>query len=139
MRKTIGGTALGLVGMFGITLLAADKPPDDYQKAMKSLGALMQAVAKASAGQDFEAIAKSAGDMKDPFKVAETFWDLRKTSDALQWAKNGSKNVGDLETAAKLDSPEGVQYALKELQGQCAACHEKHREKAADGSFEIKY
>ena len=142
MRKAVGVIASALIGVLGIPLLAADPPPADYQNAMKALGAAMQAVAKAAAANDnmdFETLVKSAKAMHDPFKVVITFWDLKKSSAPLGWAKAGDKNAYDLETAAALEEAEGVEYAMKELQAQCAACHERHREKGPDGGFLIRY
>ena len=141
MRKFAALIALGFVGVFSLTLVAADPPPADYQAAMKALGAAMAAIAKGAQAteMDYDALIKSAKSMHDPFKVTETFWDLKKSSAPVGWARAGNKNAFDLETAASLGSDEGVQFALKELGGQCAACHEKHREKGADGGWLIKY
>lgn len=140
MRRFAALITLGFVGVFSLTLLAADPPPPDYQAAMKTLGSAFSAVTKDAQAKemDYDAIIKAAKSMHDPFKVVETYWDLKKSSAPLAWARAGNKNAFDLETAASLGSDEGVQFALKELQGQCAACHDRHREKGADG-YLIKY
>lgn len=141
MRTSVVLVTLGLVGVFSLTIVASDPPPADYQAAMKTLGAAMQTVAKDAAAKemDFDALVAAAKLMADPFKVTATFWDLKKTSDALEWAKTGGMKAFDLQTAAALGSEEGVQFALKELQTQCGACHARHREQMPDKSFQIKY
>lgn len=116
---------------------AAEKPPADYQQAMKDLGGVMQALTKPGAAEDFEQVRKSAESAKAAYEVVKQFWRNKRAADALELAENGGKAAADLYVVANLSSVEGVEVALKDMGATCQACHAAHREKTAEG-FEIK-
>ncbi len=137
MRRLIFVTTCVLVASMAGALRAAEKPPADFQKAMKDLGAAMGALSKPGAAEDY-ALAKTQGQSaKDAFAVVVRFWIQKGTTDAVKLAETGAKAVADLLVSADLSSTEGIQAAMKDMGGTCAACHTAHREKTADG-FEIK-
>src|SRR3977135_409438 len=104
---------------------------------MKSVAAALQNVTKAVKEDNFADVVKAAEAMKPGFEVVRVYWDIKKVATPLAWAKDGIKAIGDLQTAAALDSKEGVDFALKELTGTCMSCHTAHREKMPDGTFGI--
>lgn len=129
--------ALVLLSVFGLAVFAAEKPPENYQKAMKDLGALSQGIGKAVADENYDAITEYATSAKAAFVVVEEFWRT-KGGEALKMAQTGGKAASDLEVTAGLKNAEGVAFAAKELTDLCAGCHAAHREKMPDGTFQIK-
>jgi hypothetical protein len=128
---------LFVVGTFGLVAVAAEKPAESYQKAMKDLGAFAAGIDKAIMTEDYDAAAKFAQSAKDAFDVAATYWKGRNT-EAAALAQKGSKAASDLLVTSGLKSQEGAAYAVTEAKSVCMACHTAHRERLADGTFEIK-
>jgi cytochrome c556 len=126
-----------LVGSLGFNLFAADKPPADYQKAMKDLGAFSEAIAKAVAAENYDDVATLAKAAVSDFQVAGMYWKA-KAPDAFKAATAGEKAATDLAVVAGLKSKEGVEYSAKEVTAVCMGCHDAHRQALPDGTFEIK-
>jgi cytochrome c556 len=127
------------VGALGLTLIAADRPPDDYANHMKNFGTALQTLVKAVQADDFDEAIKNVTVIIDGLPAIRAFWDKRSDAqDAVTFVQAAQKSAGDLRVAANLKSGEGVAYSLKELTGNCGGCHSAHRDKAADGSFLIK-
>ena len=138
MRRVCGSLVLSAVAVFGLTLFAGEKPPESYVKNMKDTNAAAQELRKGLDAKDFDAVARQAAALKTLFENTRTFWEQRKTEDAIGVAKTGSKAAADLETAAKAKNEEAVAAAAKALQGTCKTCHDAHRERLQDGTSEIK-
>jgi len=88
--------------------------------------------------KDYDAIGKAAATLKTSFDVTEQFWTAKKADDAVAAAKAGGKGAADLATAAAAKNDEGIAAAQRVVAGTCMGCHTAHRERLADGSFEIK-
>jgi hypothetical protein len=129
--------ALVFVAVFGLQVRAAEKPPADYQKAMKDLGAFAQGIDKAVMADDFDAVEKYAAAVKADFEVVENYW-TKKAPDAAKIAQTGGKAAEDLAVVAGLKSHEGIVYSAKQITDLCATCHMAHRETMPDGTFQIK-
>jgi cytochrome c556 len=129
---------IGAVAVFGLTVVAGEKPPESYVKNMKDTNAASAELRKAVDVKDYEAIAKNAAMLKTLFENTEEFWTKRKMDDAVGFAKAGAKAAADLAAAAKAKNEEGVTTASKALLGTCKSCHDVHRERLPDGSSEIK-
>ena len=127
-----------LMMALAVVVFAAEKPPEDYQRAMKNLGAFAQGAPKAVAAEDYAAITKFADSAKESFGVAETYWAKKGDNAAVKMAQDGGKGAADLGVASGLMSKDGSEYAVKVITDLCAGCHTAHREKAADGTFQIK-
>lgn len=137
MRRLYLVTTCLLVASMAVAVRAAEKPPADFQKAMKDLGAAMGALSKPGASEDY-ALGKTQGQAsKDAFAVIVKYWNAKGTADAVKLAETGAKAAADLYVSADLSSSEGIQAAMKDMGATCQACHTAHREKTADG-FEIK-
>ena len=134
-RRTL--LTCGVLGVFVLTLMAADKPPDDYSKAMKEIGAAAQSLSKAVPAEDFDTVSKNAATIIDAFPVVEKYW-TGKAEDALRVVRTATKAAADLRVAAGLKSGEGIAYSAKELTDACMQCHTAHRERLPDGTFQIK-
>jgi len=120
-----------------LCLLAGEKPPEAYQKLMKTAGATAGSLRKDSEAKDYSAIAKDAAAFRSIYADAKTFWDPRNAETASSALSAGSKGAADLEAAANAKNDEGIASASQAVMKSCGACHSAHREKVADG-FEIK-
>jgi hypothetical protein len=139
MRNAFAAAVIGLVGLSGLAVVnAGEKPPAAFVKAMKTLNAAVQGMAKASSSGIYTDVKTDAAAARDALDVVVQFWDTKKNASAMDFAKEAIKATSDLETAAGEESREGVEFALKQIQGNCAACHAAHREALPDGTFEIK-
>ncbi len=127
----------GLVGLLATTTTTAEKPPEEYAKAMRDIRAAMENVDKALKAVDFEAVTKNAAIVEDAFLLVEKYW-TGKAEDALKWSQAAGKAASDLGSAASMASGDGIAFSAKELAAMCTACHEAHRERLPDGSFQIK-
>jgi mono/diheme cytochrome c family protein len=137
MRKP-GWLVMGAVALFGLTLMANEKPSEAYSKAMKDINAGVMGLRAAVTAKDYDGIAKQATTVKTSFDVVEQFWTAKKTDDAIAAAKAGAKAATDLAAAATAKNDEGIAAAQRALGGTCMGCHTAHRERLADGTFEIK-
>lgn len=141
MRKSLSLILCAVVGLSGLAISAAEKPSDDYSKAMKALGAASVGIKKAAESEesasDFAAVAKLQTAARDALVVVEQYWK-GKAKDAEDIAATAVKATADLGVASSLQSMEGVQQAAKELGATCATCHAAHRERGADNAWMIK-
>jgi len=126
------GTALAT-----LVAVAAEKPPDNYRKAMQDLATFTAGIDKVIASEDWDGIARMAESARDAFNVAEKYWD-GKDADAKDLALAGAKQSQDLVAVAGQKSKEGAEYSAGEIRATCGTCHTAHREAAADGTFLIK-
>ena len=137
MRKP-GWLVAAAVVLFGLTVLANEKPTEAYMNAMKNLKSGQMAMRAAVTAKDYDAIAKAAATFQASFDVTEQFWTAKKADDAVASAKAGAKGAADLAAAATAKNDEAIAAAQRALAGTCMGCHTAHRERLADGSFEIK-
>lgn len=134
----------GLIGLcaaavFAVGVTANEKPPAAFQQAMKENGATLQKLGKDVDAKDYDAIAAGAATFKKNFMgpVGKHFTDA-KMEDALNKCKEAYAASDNLEKAAKAKNDMSIADARKAMQGACGSCHQAHREKMPDGSFEIK-
>ena len=138
MRHRFVPAMLVLLGMLGAAASTAEKPSENYQKAMKDLDAFAQGIGKAVSDQDYDAVTKYAASAEAAFVVAGAFWTAKGDDAAVKMAQTGEKAAGDLAVVAGLKSAEGVAYSAKGVTDVCMGCHTAHRESMPDGSFQIK-
>lgn len=139
---TLAGAVVAIVvGGFWV-LSAAEKPPDDYKKAMTTLATFVQDMSKPDASEDFPLAKKYVPIVRDAFADVEKYWTDRNADrqffPEINTAREGIKLASDMGVAANLSSAEGVAAAVKDISGRCQPCHDAHREKAPDGTFLIK-
>jgi hypothetical protein len=126
----------------GLVVLAAEKPPDDYVTTMRTLAKFAQEMSKPEAAEDFALTKSYVPVVRDAFGVVERYWTDRNTDrqyfPEIDTSQDGIKLASDMGVAANLQSPEGIAAAVKDILRLCQPCHDKHREKGADGAFLIK-
>lgn len=110
----------------------------DYDKIMKDVGATFGALRKSLDGQNAETAKQQADKLEDLFEQADDFWSSRNVKDATDWADDAAEHAEHVEDA--VDDKDFAKAAehVKLLQGTCATCHTKYRDKGADGGFRIK-
>jgi len=128
----------GLAAFFTVAVVSAqDAPPAEYQEAMNTIRAAMQA-ANAEGAPDFAAIADAANKARDAFSYVQMFWQMRGDDDAAELAADASRSAASLAVSANLNSAEGVQFSAMEMGMSCGTCHMAHRVRNEDGSFAIQ-
>ena len=110
----------------------------DYDKIMKEVGATVGLLRKSLDGQNVELAKQQADKLELLFEEADDFWNARNVRDAADLADDAAEHADRIEDA--VDDKDFTKAAehMKLLQGTCATCHGKYRDKSADGSFRIK-
>jgi cytochrome c556 len=128
----------------GLSVLANEKPTEEYRNAMKDLEAsseiLRHHARMVEPGGDccYDWVEKDAVTLKAAFTKALEFWMAKKVNSAIRIAQNGASDAADLERAAKTKHYDGVVAAVGAVLADCEPCHLAHREKLPDGTYEIK-
>lgn len=110
----------------------------DYDKIMKEVGATAGLLRKSIDGQNAELAKQQADKLELLFEEADDFWNARNVRDAADWADDAAEHADHIEDAADDKDFTKAAEHMKLLQGTCATCHGKYRDKAPDGSFRIK-
>lgn len=139
--------------LVGAVTIAAQAPPQaaatamttartwtdaDYDKIMKEVGATFGMLRKSVDGQNVEMAKQQADKLESLFEDADDFWNARNVDDAQDWADDAAEHADHVEDA--VDDKDFAKAAehLKLLQGACATCHGKYRDKGPDGAYRIK-
>lgn len=138
MLAKSGVIALCATAVFGLTVIANEKPSDTYVANMKDTNAAVRSLKDNVEAKNWAGAATDAAKLKTLFAETQAFWEKKGAADAVTAAKAGASAAADLETAAKAKNAEGVVTAQKALGGTCKTCHDAHRERLPDGSSEIK-
>jgi len=151
VRSSLFVASAALVGAVAIT--AQGPPPQpapsgittartwtdaDYDKIMKEVGATAGLLRKSIDGQNGEMAKQQADKLEMLFEEADDFWNSRNVDDAQDLADDAAEHAEHIEDA--VDDKDFTKAAehMKLLQGTCAACHGKFRDKAPDGTYRIK-
>jgi hypothetical protein len=111
---------------------------EDLDKMMKEIGGAVGAARKAIEGQNAELVKTNAAKMGTLFADVQAFWKSRNVTDAADTAGEAMKHAKAVEGAADAkDFTKAAEHA-KMLQGACASCHTKYRDKGPDGNYRIK-
>lgn len=136
MRVALG---LAIVTIFGLSVAANEKPPADFQQAMKENGATLQKLAKDIEAKDYDSIAAGAATLKKNFMgpIGKYFTD-HKSEAALKKCNEAHAAADNLEKAAKAKNDTSIAETRKAMQSACGSCHMAHREQLPDKTYEIK-
>ena len=137
MRKGWTLALCGGVAWLGLTVWASEKAPTEFANAMRVSAAAQAAATTAMKAEDFDEVEKQAALIVEAFPAVEKYWAVR-SPDVLPLVRVASKAASDLRVSAQQRSTEGLEYSSKDLIAACDKCHEAHREKMPDGTFEIK-
>ena len=134
MRK-----ALFLLSMLTISVTAFAQDEKEYQDWMKTTGATAGSLRKNLEAKNGEAAAADAKKLQGVSTQVHDFWMKKKIDNATKFAssaQDGFKEIGQLASSGKFDEAAAT---LKTTMANCGGCHNAYREKAADGSWKIKY
>jgi mono/diheme cytochrome c family protein len=151
VRSSLFVASAALVG--AVTIAAQGPPPQpapsgvttartwtdgDYEKIMKEVGATVGLLRKSIDGQNGEMAKQQADKLEMLFEEADDFWNSRNVDDAQDLADDAAEHADHIEDA--VDDKDFTKAAehMKLMQGTCAACHGKYRDKAPDGTYRIK-
>jgi hypothetical protein len=152
MRRKLAVLAVLAGLVLGWRVRANEKPSDAYQKAEKDLNAANNSLRNHVKAIDYPGLEKDAGLFKASFAVMLSYWQDKKTDDAVKFLEDGAKAADALEAAAKASNYNGVLAAQNAITGSngvafegggalpgvCVGCHLAHRQRMPDGTFEIK-
>src|SRR5580658_7702640 len=93
--------AICVVGLFGLSVAAEEKPSEAYQKAEKDLNVTNNSLRNNVKSIDYAGLEKDAVALKASFAVMLEFWQEKKVDDAVKFIQTGMIAAGDLESAAK--------------------------------------
>ncbi len=119
---------------------AAPQTPEEQEFAgwMKTAQATAGSLRKNIEAKAAEDVAKDAAKMEEVFKKSEEFWTKRNTEDAVKWSQQSQSAAKEVAGAAKSGDWEKASASLRNVMGNCAACHNAHREKLPEGGYKIK-
>ena len=110
---------------------------EEYQTAMRA-GAGANAEMRKLIESDLSGAAAAAGKVKEAFGELEAYWKAKGANDAVGFAHNVVTEAEAVRVAAAAGNKDGALAAADRLRANCGSCHEAHRVKAADGSWQIK-
>jgi cytochrome c556 len=102
--------------------------PEEYDKAMKAIGAAFGAVNKAVASGSTTDAKTQLATAKATMGAVQTFWVEKKKDDPAMIAKDSVAKMDVLEKALAGTDTAAVAAAVKDVGGTCGACHAKYRE-----------
>jgi hypothetical protein len=133
----------GAAVLLGTVTMTAQGGPkkytdEDLDKIMKEVGGAIGATRKAIDGQNAELAKTNAAKMGTLFTDVQAFWKSRNVTDAADIAGEAMKHAKAVEAAVDAKDFTKAAESAKALQGQCASCHMKYRDKGPDGNYRIK-
>jgi len=135
MRRSLFLTLCLLV----FCVLVAAQEEAEYEELMETTNQMMGSLALNIQGKDGTAAREDSKTLDRLFAQIYAFFEKKNVTDAMQFAKNaavGFREAGDLASAGKFQEALAKFHATR---SNCDGCHEAHRERAADGSWKIKY
>ena len=110
----------------------------DYQKWMKDIGSTCGSLKKNLDAKNGEAAA-DAKKLHSDFAQVHMFFEKNHSDDAMKFAMAASEGFDKIAVQASAGKFDEATATFKATTANCGGCHGAHREKAADGSFKIKY
>lgn len=132
--------AAALVSAATVTAQGGQKTwaDDDLDKLMKEVGGAVGATRKAVDGQNAELAQTNATKLATIFTDVQAFWKARNVQEAANIAGDAMKHAKAVEAAVVAKDFTKAAEHTKTLQGTCASCHGKYRDKGPDGNYRIK-
>jgi hypothetical protein len=120
------------------TTMAKTWTDEDLDKLMKDIAATSGAIRKAIDGQNAELLKTNADKIEELFEQVDDFWSARNVKEAADIADDAAEHADHIEDAADAKDFAKAGEHAKLMQGTCAACHGKYRDKGPDGQYRIK-
>ena len=133
------GLTLGTLLVGAAMWAQADKTDfPEYQGWMKSNAATVAELNRSLTAKDGDASHANVRKLQENLAMVMAYWQARNIPDAVRFALDGTYGLAQVDVLINQGKFDDAAAALKTAQGACAGCHMAHREKAADGSFQIK-
>jgi len=126
------------IGFAVVPSAQAPMSEEDFDKAMKAVGATAGSMRKNLEAKATDALGADAKKMVELQKGNVAFWTARNTQDATEWAQAALNHAQAVDKAVAAKNLDAAAEGVKMLMGTCAQCHNKYREKAADGTYILK-
>ncbi len=138
MKLTLSLAACTL--LLGAVLWAQNDKNDypEYQGWMKSNAATVADLNKNLTAKDGAAAHTNIRKLQENLAMVMAYWQSRNIPDGARFALDGTYGLAQVDVLINQAKFDEAAAALKTAQTACASCHMAHREKAADGSFQIK-
>ena len=111
------------------------KLPEWMEAASQNVGRLALSIQYKETGE----AASAAQDLQEIFDAVSQFFKEKNSAGAAKYASDaraGFRKVEELLAAGQLDE---AYQTMQATRGNCENCHTEHRERAADGSYRIKF
>jgi hypothetical protein len=138
MKLAFGLAACTL--LLGVALRAQTDKNDypEYQGWMKSNAATVAELNRNLTAKAGDASHTNVRKLQENLAMVMAYWQARNAPDAVRFTLDGTYGLAQVDVLINQGKFDEAAAALKTAQGACAGCHMAHREKAADGSFQIK-
>lgn len=131
------GIAAAIALICTTALLFADDLAQ-YQPLMQGGAQAVGALGSAVESGDAAEASTQAKVAADYFGGMAAFWSQKGADDAVASCVDVITKANEIAAMAEAGDLAGAPAKLDELRGNCKSCHSAHREKAADGSWQIK-
>ena len=111
----------------------------NFQTWMKSIGATRGSLKKNLDAKSGEAAAADAHKLHAAFQDVHSFFQKKNSEDAMKFAMGAGDGFDKIAAQASAGKFDEASATFKATTANCGGCHSAHREKGADGSFQIKY
>jgi hypothetical protein len=133
------GLTLGTLLLGAAMWAQADKTDfPEYQGWMKSNAATVAELNRNLTAKAGDASHTNVRKLQENLAMVMAYWQARNAPDAVRFTLDGTYGLAQVDVLINQGKFDEAAAALKTAQGACAGCHMAHREKAADGSFQIK-
>lgn len=126
--------------LLGAALWAqADKTDfPEYQGWMKSNAATVAELNRNLTAKDGDASHTNVRKLQENLAMVMAYWQSRNVADGVRYSLDATYGLAQVDVLINQGKFDDAAAALKTAQNSCGSCHMAHREKAADGSFQIK-
>jgi len=138
MKFSFGLAACTLLLGAGLWAQADKTDFPEYQGWMKSNAATVAELNRNLTAKDGDASHTNVRKLQENLAMVMAYWQSRNIADGVRFALDGTYGLAQVDVLINQGKFDDAAAALKTAQGACAGCHMAHREKAADGSFQIK-
>ena len=133
------GLTLGTLLLGAAMWAQADKTDfPEYQGWMKSNAATVAELNRNLTAKAGDASHTNVRKLQENLAMVMAYWQSRNIADGVRFALDGTYGLAQVDVLVNQGKFDEAAAALKTAQGACAGCHMAHRDKAADGSFQIK-
>ena len=136
--RLVLGLLLSTLLVGAVVWAQTDNDFPEYQGWMKSNAATVADLNKNLTAKDGTAAHMDVRKLQENLAMVMAYWQARNVNDGVRDSLDGTYGLAQVDVLISQNKFDEAAQALKTAQASCASCHKMHREKAADGSFQIK-